>query len=116
MNANLEAAKATANNDRHPNTIKAYKRIINKMKEFAQVQDGWDEGMFDNPPVPNEFFKEFMGKQSQPKDDRGSVRTAATLRKNVSALKWWYSTQEPPVEVSPELDISTKGTRGRLQS
>ena len=56
MNANLEAAKATANNDRHPNTIKGYKRIINKMKEFAQVQDGWDEGMFDNPPVPNEFF------------------------------------------------------------
>ena len=105
MNANLEAAEATANNDRHPDTIKGYNRLIKKMKEFAQVQEGWDEGIFDNPPLPDEFFKEFMGKQSQPKDDRGSVRTAATLRKNVSALKWWYSTQEPPVEVSPELDI-----------
>ena len=104
MNSNLVAAEATANNDRHPNTIKGYKRIINTMKEFARVQEGWDEGIFDNPPLPDEFFKEFMGMQSQLKDD-GSVKTAATLRKNVSALKWWYSTQKPPVDVSPELNI-----------
>jgi hypothetical protein len=104
MNSNLVAAEATANNDRHPNTIKGYTRIINKMKEFARVQEGWDEGMFDYPPLPDEFFKEFMGMQSQLKDD-GSVKTAATLRKNVSALKWWYSTQKPPVEVSHELNI-----------
>ena len=104
-NANLVAAEATANNDRHPETIKGYKRIVKKMTEFARVQEGWEEGIFDDPPLPDEFVKEFMGLQwSQQKDD-GSVRTPSTLRKNVSALKWWYSTQEPPVQASADLDI-----------
>ena len=120
MNANLGAAESTANNDRHPNTVKGYKSIIKQMEKFARVQEGWDEGIFDDPPLPDEFVKEFMGMQSQPKDDGGSVRTASTLKKKVSALKWWYSTHVPPVEVSPELNIFlsrfNKGTRGRLRS
>ncbi|KAI2500775.1 hypothetical protein MHU86_13699 [Fragilaria crotonensis] len=107
MNRNLEAAEATANNDRHPETIKGYKRIIKKMTEFARVQEGWDEAIFDDPPLPDEFVMEFMGMQSQPKDD-GSVRTGSTLRKNVSSLKWWYNSQTPPVHMSAELDIFLK--------
>ncbi|KAI2495201.1 hypothetical protein MHU86_19340 [Fragilaria crotonensis] len=103
MNVNREAAEATANNDRHPETIKSYQGIIKRMKDFAQQNENWGEGIFDDPPLPDEFIKEFMGMQSQQKDD-GSVRTASTLRKNVSALKWWYSTQEPVVRVSADLD------------
>jgi hypothetical protein len=96
--------QATASNDRHLSTIKGYKSIMKKMTEFARVQKGWDEDIFDDPPFPNEFVKEFMGMQSQPKAD-GSVRTVSTLRKNVLALKWWYSTQKPLVEVSAELKV-----------
>ena len=36
MNANLKAAQATANNDRHPETIKGYKRIIKKMTNWEK--------------------------------------------------------------------------------
>ena len=63
-NANLDAAEATPNNGRHPETIKGYKRIMKKMTEFARVRKaGWDEGIFDDPPPPDEFAKEFMGMQ-----------------------------------------------------
>ena len=64
-NANLVAAEATANYDRHPETIKGYKRIVKKMTEFARVQEGWEEGIFDDPPLPDEFVKEFMGLASK---------------------------------------------------
>lgn len=79
MNANLEAAEATANNDRHPETIKGYKRIIKKMTEFARVQEAWDEAIFDDPPLPDEFVKEFMGMQSQPKDDGSRMMAQSEL-------------------------------------
>jgi hypothetical protein len=101
----LKLQRQQQKNYRHPETIKGYTRIIKKMTEFARVQEGWDEAIFDHPPLPDEFVKEFMGLQSQPKDD-GSVRTGSTLRKNVSSLKWWYSTQAPPVTCLPSLTFS----------
>lgn len=112
MNHNREAAEATANNDRHPETIKGYQGRINSMRRYAQQQGNWDESIFDNPPLPDEFIKEFMGFQSQANDD-GSIKTASTIRKNVSALRWWYSTQDPPITVSKELDgFLTRFNRG----
>jgi hypothetical protein len=112
MNLNRKAAETTANNDRHPETIKGYNGRIQSMRKYARQQDVWDEGIFDHPPLPDEFIKEFMGFQSQPKED-GSIKTASTIRKNVSALKWWYSAQDPPVRVSTELDgFLTRFNRG----
>ena len=40
LNSNLLAAEATANNDRHPNTIKGYKRIINRRNLLGFRKDG----------------------------------------------------------------------------
>jgi len=61
----LDRANAVANNSRAKSTIKSYERAISRMRVFAAQDDStWDVGIFDNPPLPDQFFKEFLGKES----------------------------------------------------
>ena len=99
----LEAANNVVNNDRHRDTIKGYRSKIAQMRKYARDSDDWDEDdIFDNPPLPEDFLKIFLGKLIQPKEN-GTVRTASTMRSYVSAIKWWYSTLEGNVEISTDL-------------
>ena len=100
----LAAANNVVNNGRHrDNTIKGYRSRITEMRKYASDSDDWDEDdIFDNPPLPDDFLKIFLGKLVQPKEN-GTVRTASIIRSYVSAIKWWYSTLEGNVEISTDL-------------
>ena len=89
----LAAANDVVSNDRHPDTIKGYERKIKQMRVFARESTDWSEEIFDDPPSPDYFLKQFLGKQVQPIDG-GSIRTSSTIRGHISAIKWWYSTLE----------------------
>ena len=86
----LAAADDVVNNDRHPKTIEGYRRRIGQMRKFARESNVWDEAIFDEASLPDDFVKEFLALQVQPYDN-GSVRTASTIRGHISAIKWWYS-------------------------
>jgi|APCry1669189241_1035207.scaffolds.fasta_scaffold169754_1 hypothetical protein len=87
----LAEADAVANNDRHPTTVRNYRRIITRLRAFARDSNDWGEGIFDYPPLPDDFVKSFLAKMVQPREDN-SVRTSSSIRSYISALKWWYST------------------------
>jgi hypothetical protein len=73
------------------------------MREFAQRSTLWDESIFDEPPLPDDFIKEFLGYQVQPNAD-GGVRTSPTIRGFLSAIKWWYNTLSNIAAISKDMD------------
>jgi hypothetical protein len=102
MEEHLLAAEAVANNDRNKTTVASYKRTIANMRKYAEDSIDWSGSIFNQPPLPDNFIKAYLGQMSELKTT-GGVRTASTMRSYVSAIKWWYNTAG--IRISEELDI-----------
>jgi hypothetical protein len=77
----------------YPKTRDDYVRKIDRMRAFARDSISWDEDIFENAPLPDNFVKEFIGK----------IRSLSVIHSYINALKWWYGTLEN-VEISQDLE------------